>query len=302
LPEQPAIGESCPSISRYGLGCPFWSFEHWRGTLYTRDAQPRDRLKQYASVFNAVEGNTTFYSVPSHPTILRWREAVPKSFEFCLKLPQPITHERMLEDIEILLDDFVQAVEPLGDRLGPFLVQLPPAFGPAQLGALEVFLEARPSGFQWAVELRHAAFFEDDSLAEDCDELLAEHGCDRVMMDTRALRAGEPTHPEALSALHKKPDLPLRPEPIGARPMVRFVGHPEPAVNDEYLDEWAARLADWIERGLEPIFFVHTASNRHTPETARDLHERISSRLDVGELPGFPGELGEGRDGQLSLL
>ena len=121
-------------------------------------------------------------------------------------------------------------------------------------------------------------------------------------MDTRALRAGDPEHPEVLAALHEKPNLPLRPEPVGARPMVRFVGHPHAPTNDPYLDEWAERVASWIEAGCEPVFFVHTASNRRTPEVARDFHARVASRVDVGELPPFPGEQGEQANGQLELL
>ena len=288
----------------YALGAPFWSFEHWNGGLYTSDARPGDRLRQYARVFDAVEGNTTFYSAPSPQSIERWCEATPPGFRFCFKLPREITHDRMLVDAKEPTEAFLAAMEPLRDRLGPFLLQLPPKFGPGRLPDLEAFLDGLPRGHAWAVELRHRAFFDDAALAGHCDELLAERGCDRVMMDTRALRAGDPDHPEVRSALHDKPDLPLRPEPVGRRPMVRFVGHPDAAINAPFLEEWATRLADWIARGLEPIFFVHTASNRRTPQLARELHRRIAARApkDVGDLAPFPGETGERASGQLALL
>jgi uncharacterized protein YecE (DUF72 family) len=290
------------ALNGYALGCPFWSFDGWRGSLYTRDARPGDRLRQYASVFNAVEGNTTFWSVPSAHSVARWRDAVGAGFRFSFKLPRAITHERMLLDATAPLIAFLRALEPLGERLGPFLVQLPPAFGPSHLPRLQAFLEDLPRQFSWAVELRHRAFFEDESLASHCDELLAKQGCDRVVMDTRALRAGDPTHPEVLGALHRKPNLPLRAGPIGRRPMVRFVGHPDAAANEGYLAEWAARMAGWIERRLEPIFFVHTASNLRTPAVARDLHARIAARVEVGDLPVFPGEGCAQENGQLELL
>jgi len=289
-------------LARYTLGCPFWSFKAWNGSLYSRDARPEDRLRQYARVFNTVEGNTTFWSVPSARSVARWGEAVPADFRFCLKLPREITHERMLRDAQAPLTGFLKAVEPLGEKLGSFLVQLPPGLGPRELAELEAFLDQLPRDFSWAVELRHRAFFEDEELADHCDELLAERGYDRVMMDTRALRSGDPSHPEVLAALHKKPDLPLRPDPIGRRPMVRFVGHPHVATNDAYLAEWATRIAHWIDEGREPIFFVHTASNLSTPAVARDLHRRVSALTAVGSLPGFPGERGELADGQLALL
>ena len=86
------------ALERYRLGCPFWSFEPWNGSLYTSDARPGDRLEQYARVFNTVEGNTTFYSVPNVATAARWRDAVPSHFRFCFKLPRELTHDRMLYD------------------------------------------------------------------------------------------------------------------------------------------------------------------------------------------------------------
>ncbi len=289
-------------LDRYALGCPFWGFDGWNGRLYTRDARPADRLRQYARVFNSVEGNTTFWSVPGPRRVERWCEATPADFRFCLKVPREITHVRMLREIRQPLGDFVRAIEPLRERLGPLLLQLPPSFGPSHLARLERFLDALPPGTACAVELRHRAFFDDPSLAGPCDELLAERGCDRVVMDTRALRAGDPEHPEVLAALHEKPDLPLRPEAIGAQPLLRFVGHPHAPTNEPFLDEWAQRVAGWIAEGRHPFVFVHTASNRRTPEVARSLHRRIAARIDVGELPAFPGEAGERANGQLRLL
>ncbi len=289
------------SLRSYYLGCPFWSFGAWNGSLYTRDARPQDRLAQYGRVFNSVEGNTTFWSVPSADSVRRWADAVDDDFRFCFKLPRTITHEAMLCDVERDVDAFLHALEPMGERLGPVLIQLPPAFGPNRLDDLERLLRFVPSARDWAVELRHLAFFDDAASARTVDELLVEHGCDRVVMDTRALRSGDPEHPEVRSALHEKPDLPLRPEPLGRNPLVRFVGHPTDVPNDPYLDEWAGRISGWIESGKTPYFFMHTASNRRTPEFARDLHRRIAERIDVGELSDFPGERGERADGQLAL-
>ncbi len=292
------------TLARYALGAPLWSFEPWNGSLFSRDARPGDRLGQYARVFNAVEGNTTFYSAPSARTVARWLAETPPDFRFSFKLPREITHDGLLLDAKAPLEAFLRAIEPLRERCGPILLQLPPNFGPDRLRDLEAFLECAPREFEWAVELRHRDYFYDAALAGHADELLSERGCDRVVMDTRALRAGNPNHPEVLAALHKKPDLPVRPEPVGRRPMVRFVGHPDDEANEPYLEEWAERVAGWIDDGLDPIFFVHTASNLRTPEVARDFHARVAPRTkqDLGELPPFPGESGEQANGQLELL
>jgi len=286
----------------YALGCPFWSFPAWRGTLYTPDARPAEFLAQYARVFGTVEGNTTFWSVPSPRSVERWREAVPPSFRFCLKLPREITHDRMLQASGPEVTNFLRVVEPLGERLGPFMIQLPPAFGPAHMHELRRFLDALSRNFSWAVEFRHLAFYEEADVVRRCDDWLEEFGLSRAIMDTRALRAGDPGHPEVQAALHKKPDLPLRESPVGRRPLVRMVAHPEASANEGFLEEWASRIAGWIARGLEPFFFVHTPSNLRTPELAREVHRRIAKRVELNSLPAFPGESGETASGQMPLL
>src|SRR5258706_15940930 len=46
----------------------------------------------YAERFRVVEVQETFYQPPRIATLRRWREAVPKDFEFTLKAWQVITH------------------------------------------------------------------------------------------------------------------------------------------------------------------------------------------------------------------
>lgn len=285
------------------LGCPFWSFADWRGSLYPRDARPPDFLAQYGRVFDAVEGNTTFYHAPTPETVARWGEATPDGFRFCFKLPQAITHERGLTGVLPLAESFLDTMAPLGEKLGPFMIQLPRRFGPRELERLERFLDGLPGEFDYAVELRHPDFFDPERpVAARADELLANRGVARVVMDTRPLRAGASDHPDILEARHKKPDLPLHLEYTGEPPLLRVVFHPEADVNEPFLDEWAVRLAGWIARGVSPVFFVHTPSNLRTPELARDLHARVAARVELDALADFPGERGETAQGQLSLL
>lgn len=285
------------------LGCPFWSFAEWRGGLYSADARPGDFLAQYGRVFGSVEGNTTFYHTPLPETVARWAAAVPPSFRFCFKLPQVVTHERSLVGVEEVTTSFLRAMEPLGDRLGPFMVQLPGRFGPRDLTRLERFLAALPRSFSYAVELRHRDFFDPEEPASgQVDDLLATQGLGRVVMDTRALRAGDADHPDIREARHKKPNLPLHLLQLGEVPVIRIVFHPEREVNDPYLDEWAARVAGWLQAGISPYVFLHTPSNRRTPQLARHFRERVARHTDLPELPAFPGESRETVGGQLSLL
>jgi uncharacterized protein YecE (DUF72 family) len=83
-------------------------------------------LQHYATHFNCVEINSSFYRPHRRETYERWAASTPKGFRFSVKLPQEISHERGLRSCEALLDDFLAGVRGLGNKLGCLLVQLPP--------------------------------------------------------------------------------------------------------------------------------------------------------------------------------
>ncbi len=289
-------------IERLHLGLPFWGFEGWRGGLYTRDSRPSDFLQQYARAFNAVEGNTTFYAEPTAATVERWYRESPAGFRFCFKLPRAVTHEALLLDADAATMRFLERMDPLREKLGPIMIQLPPNFGTRELPRLETFLASLPSDLRFAVELRHPELAAEGMAARWVDDLLESAGVGRVVMDTRPLRDGPADHPDVLAARHKKPDLPVRVAAISPDPIVRIVFHPEPRTNQRWLDHWAVRLSGWIREGLQPLVFVHSPSNRESPMIARDLVGRIGRLEPVGEMPVWPGEAGELASGQLALL
>lgn len=277
-----------------------WGLKDWVGTLYRPGTAPADFLEQYASVFNAVEGNTTFYSLPAEETVARWAEQTSEAFRFAFKFPREVTHDRGLVECGPLVAAFLARLEPLGPRLGPFMIQLPAAFGPSRIDALDGFLADLPPDFEYAVELRHPAFCDGGGEAR-VNELLGERACDRVLMDTRAMRAGDPHHPDVVRAAHDKPDLPVHATVTHHTPFVRFVGHPDPIPNEVWLARWCERLVGWMQQGRTPYFFAHVPDNVHAPALARRLHEHLRAQLQLDPLPDFPGET-EDAGGQLKLL
>jgi uncharacterized protein YecE (DUF72 family) len=84
-------------------------------------------LARYASVFNCAEINSTFKREHRASTFARWADTVPPGFRFAVKLPKIITHDKRLVDCAAELTAFVATLAPLGDKLGPLLVQLPPS-------------------------------------------------------------------------------------------------------------------------------------------------------------------------------
>lgn len=136
-------------------------------------------LGRYAGLFDAVELNRTFYAVPRTSTFARWAETVPPGFRFSVKVPREITHRLRLVDAEGPLAAFVAATDALGDRRGPFLVQLPPslAFDAGAAARFLATLRALVPGPD-ALEARHESWF-----TPQADELLRNWRVARVAAD-----------------------------------------------------------------------------------------------------------------------
>lgn len=292
------------------LGCPMWAHAGWAGRFYRSDAKRAEYLPQYASVFNAVEGNSTFYGLPSPESVARWAVEAPRGFRFCFKFPRTVTHELRLEETEQETGEFFERLAPLGERLGPMLVQLPGSFGPAHLGMLDAFLAGLPSTFGYAVEVRHRAFFAEGPEEAELDALLRARGVDRVLFDTTGLFvAGAPLPESVADVLVKKPRVPMRRTVTANSPIVRFVGDPDKARIRGPLRAWAIVLNAWIDSGLTPFFFAHHADDTFAPDVARVLHEELASiRPGIAPVARWPVErerAGADRDdpgGQMTLF
>lgn len=291
------------ALQRYFLGCPIWANKAWVGELFTSTAKNDDYLSQYAQVFNTVEGNTTFYGMPTATTVAKWRAATPPTFQFCFKFPQAITHRKRLNDAEAETELFLETLAPLGERLGSFLLQLPPSFAVADVPALERYILALPQTYRYAVEVRHPDFFDDGNHEADINGLLRNLGVERVHFDTRPLRAAPPTFDShTAEAQRKKPDLPVRFDALTDFPMVRYVSHPDIAANDEWLAEWAVVVAEWIQEGKHPYFFVHSPDDFYAPRLARRFHTLLGDLIEVGTFPPFPAEAEGDEPQQLTLF
>ena len=265
----------------YYLGCPSWSENAWREGLYPQNARPADFLSLYAQVFNAVEGNTTFYARPAPTTVQRWAHSLPEHFRLTAKFPRDISHGGDLRSQGPAAEDSLKLLQPLGMRVAPFWLQLPASFGPQRLAELVSFMDAlqRPL----AVEVRHPEFFAKGDAERLLNRLLMDRGVERICLDPRALFSCDSSDPAVRHAQSKKPRVPPRPAAFTQWPQVRFIGRPELEANDPYLLPWVEKVAGWIEEGRTPYVFLHTPDNHRAPELARRFHQQLSERL-----PGLP--------------
>jgi len=281
------VSRASMAIRGYYLGCPGWGLPSWVGRLFPPKTRPTDFLARYAEVFNTVEGNTTFYALPTADQVARWRDQVGRDFRFCFKFPRTISHDRLLQGCAADVATFLDRISPLGDQLGTLFLQLPPRFGPAQLPLLRAFLDALPAGFQYAVELRDEAFFRAGPAEDEIALLLRERGVDLVLMDTRGIHASKSLVFAEIRG--KKPSLPVVMRATANRPLVRFVPHETFAENHRFLEPWSRQIAAWIAESKRPYFFMHAPDDTFAPENAYAFHAMLRAHADVGELPPWPG-------------
>lgn len=272
------------------------------GEFYQPESRRGPYLKQYASVFNTVEGNSTFYGLPSHETIESWIDQTPPTFKFCFKLPKGITHIKKLRNAEPELKTFFNRLEPLGKRLGPFMIQLPASFSPDDTYLLNQFIQQLPRRFLYSVEVRHHAFYDQGRNERQLNQLLRTYKIDRVIFDTRKLHSVNKENEQWKAIQQRKPHLPVRFETTGRHPIIRYVGVNDTLNNEPYLKEWAIIIADWIKDGLHPYVFIHTPDEFYAPENARQFHQSFSELMETKPLPRWPAEFPPGDSSQLTLF
>src|SRR3954471_243912 len=155
------------------IGTAGWNIRREHAHRFSADGT---HLQRYASLFNAVEINSSFYRPHRLATYERWAASVSDEFRFSVKLPKVITHEARLVDIGHPLDRFLGEVGGLRDKLGPILIQLPPSLAFDHAIAVS-FLERLRDRFTGDVVLepRHETWFTNET-----EEMLIEYGITRV--------------------------------------------------------------------------------------------------------------------------
>ncbi|HUI39026.1 MAG TPA: DUF72 domain-containing protein [Candidatus Nitrosotalea sp.] len=143
------------------LGTSAFTAAGWEGTFYPEGMKPADFLSHYATQFDTVEIDSTYYRTPSASAVRGWEAKTPEGFLFAAKVPQTITHEHVLVDCDKEFQGFVERMQLLGEKLGILLLQFPyfnkMAFAnvDAFLARLNPFLERLPEGVRFALEVRN---------------------------------------------------------------------------------------------------------------------------------------------------
>lgn len=241
---------------RAHIGCSGWVYKDWRGPVYPEKWPQRRWFEHYATLFDTVEINNTFYRLPPASTVEGWAAQAPPGFAYALKLGQFGSHRMKLRDAASWLPNHLDRVERVGPALGPNLVQLPPRWK-RNTERLDEFLSVAPKTIRWAVELREPSWVHDDVF-----EVLGRHGAALCVHDLLADHPWELTADWAYVRFHG-------PEALTRKYWGRYGGR--------RLAKPAERMAAWLADGHDVFAYFNNDYQGFAVKDARWLADRLGA-------------------------
>ena len=228
----------------------------------------RQWLTHYASVFDTVEINNTFYRLPEVETFECWRRQMPRRFLAAVKASRFLTHIKRLKDPDEPIERLFSRAKALGPALGPVLYQLPPNFfrNDINVERLDLFLRALPQRINRRVvyhvfEFRHPSWYVDDTYG-----LLERHHATLCLHDKRESAIFEPF--------------------VGPIVYVRFhgtSGHYAGGYPDDRLKRWASILAEQWTRGRQIYAYFNNDPDAVATENAQALRRFVLEKVNNTE-------------------
>ncbi len=253
------------------IGCSGWQYRHWRGNFYPEDLPQSRWFSFYATRFDTVEINNSFYRLPEKETFARWRAAAPNRFLFAVKASRYLTHMKKLKDPVEPVRRMFERVRGLGSCLGPVLYQLPPHWRCDQ-ARLDAFLDVIPRDVVQAVEFRDPSWY-----ADRIFDTLQLHGVALCLHDMKG---------SAAPRLAVGPCVYVRFHGAGARYGGRYP--------DSALERWADWLASQRAAGYPIYAYFNNDVGGHAPRDAARLSALLAEH--AGPAAGAePGTAGTGR-------
>ncbi len=210
---------------------------------FPAEYQEASRLTYYATFFNSIEFNSTFYKLPLASTIIKWGQQVPENFKFTFKLWKQITHNKNLEFTNENVAKFFNVIANAGPKKGCVLIQFPPSLGKfafPQLDALLKCISLHNTKNEWsiAVEFRNKTWYD-----EDVYELLEKYSAALVIQDIPKSRTPMIDHSSSFI-------------------YIRFhgpSGNYRDSYDDAFLAEYATYIREWMEEGKTVfVYFNNT--------------------------------------------
>jgi uncharacterized protein YecE (DUF72 family) len=272
------------------IGTSSFSETDWVGPFYPPGTKPAEFLTHYATRFNTVEIDATYYAIPSVRTVEGWRHKTPPEFMIAAKFPRSIVHggKGAKPDPNIILmpeatysarNRFLEVMSLLGDRLGPLVLQFP-YFSKAVFASpdlfmerLERFLNDLPQDFRYAVEIRNRNW-----LSEKFAEMLRNHDMALVLVDQAWMPHADQVEKMFDPVTTDFAYIRL----LGDRKEIEAITESwdkEVIDRGERLERWAEVIARLVERRVETLIYVNNHYAGHAPTTAERLHDMLLQRI-----------------------
>ena len=237
------------------IGCSGWQYRHWRGDFYPAELSQNRWLEHYATRFDTVEINNTFYRLPEAATFAEWRRRVAPGFLYAVKASRFLTHMKKLNQPREPLQRLFSRARALGRAFGPVLYQLPPRW-PVNVDRLELFLKALPRRRRHAIEFRDPSWYTGEVFA-----LLERYRVALCLHDMAGSSSGK--------------------KAVGPFVYARFHGVQKYSgrYTDQTLDEWADWMAERAAAGVPVFAYFNNDTGGHAPRDAERLRSAIAARL-----------------------
>lgn len=240
------------------VGCAKWNKTDLKG-FYPKGT--KDELTYYATQFNSIELNATFYKIPLAEQVIEWKTKTPAEFKFFPKISNTVSHYRRLLNITDAVTQFTTAVMNFDEKLGMVFLQLHDNFKPKDYERLEKFVQEWPQEVPLAIELRNSEWFADKEIFSTTCDLFEKYNITNIIVDTAGRR----------DMLHMRLTTPVA--------FIRYVGA---NTESDYtrLDDWIERIKTWKEEGLEKLyFFVHQNIEKASPLLSAYFIEQLNKEF-----------------------
>jgi uncharacterized protein YecE (DUF72 family) len=256
------LGGKPTDLIKFYCGCPIWTERNWVGSIYPSNAQPKDYLTHYAKQFNSIELNGTHYQIPDTRMLRNWRTSVDKDFRFCPKVHQSISHAKDLSKVGAMLKSFMDQMKALETNLAITFMQLAPYQSDKSFSQLIDLLDQQDQAIDLAIELRHETWFKDSKAFNDLCNYLYKKKWSLVITDTLGRR----------DVIHQRL--------INKSVFIRFTANNLHPTDYKRMDDWVERLFQWIQLGLESIyFFMHTPDKRLCTDLAIYFIQEVNTKM-----------------------
>lgn len=228
--------------------------------FYPRGTQ--DQLAYYATQFNSIEMNASFYRLFPPEQFDAWYQAVPSGFRYFPKLEQLISHYRRLKDVKEIVAANVANMSHLREKLEMVFLQLHNNFCPREFDRVVQFVENWKYDVPLAMEFRHTDWFNDPTVSDKLAELLEANNITNIIIDTPGRR----------DLLHMRLTTPIA--------FIRWVGADHAESDNARLDSWVERISQWKKAGLQKLyFFVHQNPEHNSVALAAYFIERLNKKI-----------------------